>query len=256
MKKLLKEVWKSFSKSKIVLAGLTFLVFLTSGIITLLFDVVNAFNKDYTYYKQVSRLQDLTMNSNIEPRGSKPNQVYEPTGTPNIWQQISPKNNNLQSIRINTDEPYIDLKQLNSAYAASTFVDTKQLNYILNANQNRISEKDGKKTFSPDKSQNNSLNLYNPLLDGEDKLDYAQISQLANFNKIEKGFLFGYNKKQTNKISDLLNKEDFYPLVVDITNNNAYIVNETFLDANIADVTNYKANPKRFLRIEPWQVAK
>lgn len=75
MKKLLKEVWKSFSKSKIVLGGLTLLVFLTSGIITLLFDVVTTYNRNFNNYKDISRLQDLTMNTNIEPKGSKPNPV-------------------------------------------------------------------------------------------------------------------------------------------------------------------------------------
>ena len=52
MKKLLKEVWKSFSKSKIILAGLTILIFLTSGIITLIFDVVNSYKTQFNTFKK------------------------------------------------------------------------------------------------------------------------------------------------------------------------------------------------------------
>ena len=261
MKKLLKEVWKSFSKSKIILAGLTLLVFLTSGIITLLFDVVNTYNGDYNRYKNVSNLQDLTMNTNIEPKGSKPNLVYKSNKVPNIWKISNPKSNQLQSIRVNVDDPYLNLQTLNpNEYSTPTFIDTKQLSYIINVNKDKISEdNNGNKVFNPNKAQ---LNLYNPSIDGEDKLDYSEISKINEIYKIEKksgiGAIVGKDiAHKTDLIDHLLNNDDFFPILVDGNNpDKAYIENNDFLTSNIVESQRYKENPKRFLRIEPWQVAK
>ena len=76
MKKLLKEVWKSFSKSKIILAGLTILIFLTSGIITLIFDVVNSYKTQFNTFKKESTLQDVTMNTSFSLYGKSPSTYY------------------------------------------------------------------------------------------------------------------------------------------------------------------------------------
>ena len=88
MKKLLKEVWKSFSKSKIILAGLTILIFLTSGIITLIFDVVNSYKTQFNTFKKESTLQDVTMNTSFSLYGKSPSTYYvdKKYEVPNQWE--------------------------------------------------------------------------------------------------------------------------------------------------------------------------
>lgn len=267
MKKLFKEVWKSFSKSKIILGGLTFLVFLTSGILTLIFDVVKTYNTQYDEYKRISRLHDLTLNSNIEPTGTKPNDIYvKDTIIPNIWSATNEKNSYIDSIRIDTKwipnldntqgffADYINLKTLN--YSNDTWVNTKDLSYLLNSNINNIKPNNGQMSakFNPNKDQNNELRLYdnlgNPI--------YNIVSNIETIHSFK-------NKKwvKTNKFSDLYNQKtlDFNSLLVDTLNPTlAYIEDDVinsnvwFGDTKIYDL--YASNPSRFLRIESSQVAK
>ena len=262
MKKLLKEVWKSFSKSKIVLGGLTLLVFLTSGIITLLFDVVTTYNRNFNNYKDISRLQDLTMNTNIEPKGSKPNPVYKVNEVPNIWTSTEQKSDFLQSIRINTDDPYFDLKQIGytTKDPNGAFVDTKQLNYLLNANQDKITTSNNINTFKPDVNQNNSLTIYDPSLNGEDKTVYAKLGQIQTVYKTKKptGLIPQQpTKEKTTSIDDLLNGEDFNALLVNVKKpTEAYIENDSFLNSKLKESEDYKKDPNSFYRVDSWQVAK
>ena len=264
MKYLFKEIWKSFKNSKILLGGLIFLVFLTSGIVNLLFAVVNTYNKNYDYYKQTSILQDLTMSANIEPKGSRPDDFYskyEDKSVPNVWQFQQPIRESIQSIQIQTKDPYINLKQAGLNDSIDSFVDVKDLSYLINANANKLQESpDGKfKTFTPDEKQAASLKLYQPnLADPKaDQFDYALLQELNTINKIENNA-----PVQISKIKDLMkynqqNPVDFYALLIDVTKpTEAVIENEQFLKSNAAVVETYKKNPNGFLRIEPIQVAK
>ena len=263
MKYLFKEVWKSFRKSKILLAGLVFLVFLTSGIINLLFAVVHAYNKNYDHYKQVSVLQDLTMSANIEPKGSHPEEFYskyQDNNVPNLWEFKQPIRESIQSIQINTKDPYISLQQLGLNKKVNSYVDVKDLSYLINSNANKLTDStDGKtKILKYDEKQVSTLKLYQPSNQGEDKLDYALLEQLDKINKIDK------NKAvEVSSIKDLIKYDkqtpvDFFALLIDVSNKpkEAYIENDKFLKSTTTEAQNYKKNPSGFLRIEPIQVAK
>ncbi|UUD36889.1 Uncharacterized ABC transporter permease MG468 homolog [Mycoplasmopsis californica] len=70
MIKLFKEVFKSLSKNKVVIIGLTFLVFLTSAIFTLLFNLRSSFNSQFGDYKKISKVHDVTADLNLPSSGS------------------------------------------------------------------------------------------------------------------------------------------------------------------------------------------
>lgn len=69
MWKLFKEALKSLKKNKVTVAGLTILVFLSSGIFTLLFDVSRSITTQYKNYRDQSRLHDLTVDLNLPSTG-------------------------------------------------------------------------------------------------------------------------------------------------------------------------------------------
>ena len=147
MKKLLKEVWKSFSKSKIILAGLTILIFLTSGIITLIFDVVNSYKTQFNTFKKESTLQDVTMNTSFNLYGNSPSTYYLNKNNEksyknsnnllsNQWEYIE-VNNYVDSISIPTNANRVALSRLiPSLTNQSVYVKTKDLSYLLNVNLN------------------------------------------------------------------------------------------------------------------------
>lgn len=70
MFKLFKEAFRSLSKNKVVIIGLTFLVFLTSGIFTLLFNLRSSFNSQINDYRRVSKLHDVTVDLNLPTNGT------------------------------------------------------------------------------------------------------------------------------------------------------------------------------------------
>ncbi|MGL4343142.1 MAG: FtsX-like permease family protein [Metamycoplasmataceae bacterium] len=76
MLKLIKEVFKSLSKSRILLGCLAFLIFLSSGIFTLLLDIRNTYNSQFQDYKNVSKLHDLTVDLDLKASGQKPNNIF------------------------------------------------------------------------------------------------------------------------------------------------------------------------------------
>ncbi|WP_036438055.1 ABC transporter permease [Mycoplasmopsis gallinarum] len=76
MWKLFKEVFKSLSKNKVIVIGLSILVFITSWIFTLLTSVNKSMNRSFDSYKNVSKLQDLTVDLNITPQGTAYNNGY------------------------------------------------------------------------------------------------------------------------------------------------------------------------------------
>lgn len=76
MFRLFKEAFKSLSKNKVVIIGLTILVFLTSTIFTLLFNLRSSFNNQLEDYKKVSKIQDLTVDLNLPTNGNAYNGGY------------------------------------------------------------------------------------------------------------------------------------------------------------------------------------
>ncbi|WP_036463874.1 ABC transporter permease [Mycoplasmopsis sturni] len=80
MWKLLKEVFRSLTKNKITLAGLTILVFLSSGIFTLFHDISKSMKTQFKQYKEDSNGHDLTIDLNIPSSGSMYNNGYYVNG--------------------------------------------------------------------------------------------------------------------------------------------------------------------------------
>ncbi len=76
MKKLLKEIFKSLFKTKTLIVGLIVLTFLSSGVFTLLNDVKSNYSTQFEDYKKVSKLHDLTVETDISPTGHKPPNTY------------------------------------------------------------------------------------------------------------------------------------------------------------------------------------
>ncbi len=146
MKKLLKEVWKSFKNSKIILIGLILLIFLSSGVITLIFDIVNSYKSQYSKFIDKSVKHDITMNTDINIYGEGPQQFYE---TPSIaynnssyllnnqW-EYTEKENYVSTIYFNTDSEFYNLSTLIPNYNKTIYVKTKDLSNLISTNYNFI----------------------------------------------------------------------------------------------------------------------
>ncbi|WP_169709374.1 ABC transporter permease [Mycoplasma testudineum] len=72
MRRLFKEIFRSLRKSKVLIIGLSILVFLSSAIFTLLFDVRTAYENRLDSYNTVSKMQDLTVDLSVESDGKIP----------------------------------------------------------------------------------------------------------------------------------------------------------------------------------------
>ena len=81
MKKLFKEIWKSLSKTKALIAGLTVLIFLSSGVFTLLNDVKSNYTSQFEDYKTISKIHDLTVDTEITTTGTRPSKPYIDDGS-------------------------------------------------------------------------------------------------------------------------------------------------------------------------------
>ncbi|WP_215742343.1 FtsX-like permease family protein [Mesomycoplasma hyorhinis] len=65
MKKIFKHIWNSLSKNKVILIGISILVFLTTGIFTLLFTINKSYQSKINDYRQVSGIQDATVDLDL-----------------------------------------------------------------------------------------------------------------------------------------------------------------------------------------------
>ncbi|WP_029512627.1 ABC transporter permease [Mycoplasmopsis iners] len=83
MWRLFKEVFKSLSKNKVMVIGLSILIFLTATVFTLLTSVKSSMVRSFDNYKNVSKLHDLTVDMNLPTTGSAYNQGYYINGESN-----------------------------------------------------------------------------------------------------------------------------------------------------------------------------
>ncbi len=148
MKKLFKEIWKSFSKTKSLILGLTVLIFLSSGVFTLLSDVKANYTSQFDDYKKVSKIHDLTVDTEIEATGEKPSKTYIPDGLiPERTEYVSDEAtiNTQNTIRfpqsdvvINplTKEGYIQISKLNfvGSETNNNYLKVKDLYRFLQVN--------------------------------------------------------------------------------------------------------------------------
>ncbi|RMA79072.1 ABC-type antimicrobial peptide transport system permease subunit [Metamycoplasma subdolum] len=81
MRRLFKEVFRSLAYNKITLICLTILIFITSGIFTLLFDVKKSYSNTIKSYDKISKLHDLTVDIDANLSGAIPNDGFDLIGS-------------------------------------------------------------------------------------------------------------------------------------------------------------------------------
>ena len=77
---LFKEAFRSLRKNKVVIVGLSILVFLVSTIFTLLYDLKTTMTNQYNSYKQISKLHDATVDLNLANQGAPYKNGYTNNG--------------------------------------------------------------------------------------------------------------------------------------------------------------------------------
>lgn len=270
MKKLFKEVWKSFSKSKVMLAGLIILIFLTSGIITLIFDVVNSYKTQYNIYKENSVLQDVTMNTNFNLFGSAPTDFYKNTNeeenknyknTDNLlknqWTHEENKSNYIDYIKINTDDEYIKLKSIVPSITEDYFyVKTQDLSIILNANlSGRIIQDNGGQndlSVKLDSDGNNNLQIYiNSNGEEVSVFTLTQISEIYDtYDENTKSWTASRNPKNLYYETGIIFKQpNFDVLLVDKFTKKVYAKRQLEANKNSAEYIRYNSNKNLFHEI-------
>lgn len=258
MKKLLKEVWKSFSKSKIILAGLTILIFLTSGIITLIFDVVNSYKTQFNTFKKESTLQDVTMNTSFSLYGKSPSTYYvdKKYEVPNQWEYTEvDKYANSISVPTNLDRVKLS-KLIPSLTNQSIYVKTKDLSYLLNVNLNvgTIFKEDnlGNYKVKLNPTGNNNIVIYD-LQNNEINSTYSSISNLLDtYDENNKTWSSSYNA--SNLFNTSLNT--FEEILIDIETNKSYIKTKLTNATTSQEYAKYSKTPSLFINISSDDVAK
>lgn len=268
MKKLFKEVWKSFSKSKVILAGLIILIFLTSGIITLIFDVANSYKTQLNNFKEKSILQDVTMNSSLNLYGATPSKFYKAQEAKyknksylldNHWEHIEKKNTYIDSIQINTESNYFNLRTIVPSLNEDLYVKTQDLSYLLNANLNLGNiQTPTQGTFFEvvlDTKGNNNIITYKKSVSGD--FIPTIIYQIDNlFDSYNNGWQASKDARKLYNAPGLILSQSFNEIVIDKENpKNAYlkkaINNKT---NNSPESIRYMKNPDLFLEISSEQV--
>ncbi|WP_027334230.1 ABC transporter permease [Mycoplasma elephantis] len=230
MIKLFKEVFKSLSKNKVIIIGLTFLVFLTSGIFTLLFNLRSSFNNQFDDYKKVSKLHNITADLNLPSSGSsyaggyfvndflKDNQYKKDKNgefktskewknkygernwddpityvSKNDWEKKPSYKVDLFSLEEEKNKDYISLKSFNANWDDNLYLKKSDFNAIYShylVNKN-----------SPDK------NLYNFILKNKDS--YFEVNEKVFKDLNKKPTFVIYKKNNNNYDSNLVNKNLF-----------------------------------------------
>ncbi|MBD5423281.1 MAG: ABC transporter permease [Mycoplasma sp.] len=268
MKKLFKEVWKSFSNSKVILIGLIILIFLSSGIITLIFDVVNSYRTQYETFKKQSIKQDVVMNTNFNLYGSAPSIFYKEQDLntsyknndnllDNQWFYIE-TNNYIDSININTNSEYYNLSKIIPSYSTNVYVKTKDLSMILNANLNA-----GNSTFN----NNQNIDKINVVLNstGNNFLEtytyengeYVPRHQIYNtMSEIYDTYDSGSGVWTASKsASSLFSNKKFNSIVIDTESNKAYVENSLNNNKSSAEYNKYSNKKELFKVISSDEVA-
>lgn len=135
MKKLFKEIWKSLSKTKSLIIGLTVLTFLSSGAFTLLNDVKSNYSTQFEDYKNISKLHDLTVETDIAVIGEKPSQIYIPPNSKSEKTEYIANNNIIntqKTIRIPSTQLEIDKLSKETFIKISTLLNDVNSEYANN----------------------------------------------------------------------------------------------------------------------------
>ena len=255
MKKLLKEVWKSFKHSKVILIGLIVLIFLSSGVITLIFDVVNSYKTQYSKFITKSVKQDITMNTDFNLYGEGPQQFYkESTATynnstyllNNQW-EYTEKEDYISTIYFNTNSEYYNLSTLIPNYNTTLYVKTKDLSSLISTNYNFNNS-----TFDLSNAVNNKLaiklnekgNNYLETYEKNSNGDFVARNQIFNiiheiYDTYDPVSLSWNNSKASSKLYE---NNTFVPIVIDLETNKAYLESSLLSNPQSAEGIKY-SNP-------------
>ncbi|UVD81429.1 ABC transporter permease [Mycoplasma iguanae] len=133
MLRLLKEVFKSLSKNKVVMIGLAILTFLSSGIFTLLSTVNQNYSTQYENYKNVSVLQDATVDLSLNFLGKANNNGYDIQDEEDLAKRTYYPANDatkiVQKFLIPQSKEYVSLFELGifNSTSANTFIKSADL---------------------------------------------------------------------------------------------------------------------------------
>lgn len=274
MKKLFKEAWKSFASSKGIIIGLIILIFLTSGIITLIFDVVNFYQNQYSSYKQKSVLHDATMNASLNLYGDKYKYPYVPLdfdeynndsknkpgndySPENQWSHIE-TNDFIDNINVNKKSEYIKINEISNKKLPNTlgdlYIKTKDLSYLINATNSisPITMNDSSATTSItfDSKGNNKITIFKK--DGD---NYTPIND-GLINQIDGIYDTYSNGKWTasNDVKKLYSSSKFKQLVVNNLTKQVFI-KSVLTSSNSSEKKLYNSNPELFTTISADEVA-
>lgn len=252
MKKLLKEVWKSFKNSKVILIGLIVLIFLSSGVITLIFDIVNSYKSQYSKFVTKSVKQDITMNTDFNLYGAGPEQFYKENPTTynnssnlihNQWEYLE-KENYVSTIYFNTNSEYYNLSTLIPNYKTTLYVKTKDLASLISTNYNfnnltfnLNNAINNKLTIKLNETGNNYLQTYIKNTNG-DFISRNQIFNLIHelYDTYDPVSLTWTNSRSC---ANLYANNNFVPIVIDLEENKAYLESSLLQNAQSAEAIKY-----------------
>lgn len=218
MKKLFKEVIKSLSKNKLLMIGLSILIFLSSGVFTLVSNVRNAYTQQFQDYKNVSKLQDSTVDLNINALGRIEKEVYEDiySNAPelNTYYLTDKNSETIQNLNIPLNKPYISLIELgiNTSNSNNIYIKSQDLTNLFvqneslsNSNKNIIFDL-SKNIFTPKVNDGINLVIYEK---NNDKFLPKKISKFVN-QKIDITLDKKYKLQEIASISKTADNQDDY----------------------------------------------
>ncbi|MBG0730706.1 ABC transporter permease [Mycoplasma sp. 'Moose RK'] len=218
MKNIFKHIFAMFLKTKVIFVGLITLVFFTAGVFTLLFSTNQAYVKRLGEYKQFSKLQDATINTEFNYFGNAQNNGYDALD-PDVYK---PLETTISKRQLVINDSFISLDSiLNGTSNANKFVSSADFarEYFLNGT---LSENNSftlsKQVFLPIYTEQNgnfekSKQTYNIKKDTEIELDsenYKANDILIYFKQGEKTQISFVNSLM---INGLTKKATFDPVL-------------------------------------------
>ncbi|WP_027121522.1 ABC transporter permease [Mycoplasma leonicaptivi] len=226
---LFKEVWRSLFKNKVVLAGLTLLVFITSGVFTVLHDTAKSMSKQRDDYKKLSKSHNLTVDYNLPIQGDTYNNGYFINGL-SREQGISTYN---KPIKYETNEL---IKKKNKILTDNIKDKYVPINTFLNS-KNEYANKYIKisdfinlyNTYDPESPENSFLSL--------------------DFSQQKKYFKLKNNKKFTLYTKNNNNQYEESHIEVKVNKNKVFTLDKEYLLRDIVYITNDEEKDVFFSRV-------
>lgn len=280
MRRLIKEVFKSISKNKVVTIGISILVFLTSFIFTLLFNLRSSFNSQEKDIKNISRLHDITLDLNLQNTDSIKNGGYfinnQTKDIPNIFINKEKLLNKriildlsktksdfilISSLGVsNYDNLYIDKHDFKLIYDSFVLSNELKKDQIYHFDlEKRIFSVNNTQLFDKLKARNSlpKLRIFTKNSDGkfEQLFNSISISYDENIKLVEQeAQKYKYDKAQVNELFDTKWEQDqalFYNI------SNAYLnVKTKEISFNYLDIANNWINNNEAIIIDEDNSAK